>query len=73
MNARLEQRLLELIHQMNDEQLSQVIHFIEHKHSSPQPKKGLGTLLHEQFKAAGLVNIGFQPPERPIEAERVTF
>lgn len=73
MNARLEQRLLELIHQMDDEQLSQVIYFIEHKDSSPQPKKGLGTLLHEQFKAAGLVNTGFQAPERPIEAERVTF
>ena len=73
MNTRLEQRLLELIHQMDDEQLSQVIHFIEQKDPSPQPKKGLGTMLHEQFKAAGLVNTGFQAPERPIEAERVSF
>jgi hypothetical protein len=71
MNAMLEQRLLKLIHQMDDEQLSQVIHFIEEQ--SPQPKKGLGTLLHEQFKAAGLVNAGFESPERPIEAERVAF
>lgn len=69
----LEQRLLELIHRMDDEQISQVINFIEQKESSPPPKKGLGTLLYEQFKAAGLVNTVFQSPERPIEAERVTF
>lgn len=29
MNAVLEQRIIQLIHHLNDEQLNQVIHFIE--------------------------------------------
>ena len=73
MNAMLEQRIIELIHQLDDEQLGQVIHFIEKNKKYPEPKKGLGTLLHQQFKAIGLADAGFKLPERPIEEERVQF
>lgn len=69
MNAILEQRIIQLIHHMTDEQLNQVILFIEKQ--EPQPKQGLGTLLHTQFKTIGLTD--FTPPERPIDEERVTF
>jgi|GEM_PF-5149446 len=73
MNAVLEQRIIQLIHHLSDEKLNQVIHFIEEQEQQSKPKQGLGTLLHAQFKAIGLTNVDFTPPERPIEAERVQF
>ena len=53
---------------MNDDELHQVIHFIEKNKITNPPKNGLGTLLHQQFKATGLVGGGFVLPERPLEA-----
>lgn len=73
MNAILEQRIIQLIHHLNDEQLNQVIHFIEEQEQHAKPQQGLGTLLHTQFKAIGLTNMDFTPPERPIDEERVRF
>ena len=73
MNAVLEQRIIQLIHHLNDEQLNQVIHFIEEQEQHAKSQQGLGTLLHAQFKAIGLTNVDFTPPERPIDEERVRF
>lgn len=73
MNAVLEQRIIQLIHHLNDEQLNQVIHFIEEQEQHAKPQQGLGTLLHTQFKAIGLTNVDFTKPERPIEREIVQF
>lgn len=73
MNAMLEQQIIDLLHQMNDDELHQVIHFIEKNKIANPPKNGLGTLLHQQFKAAGLVDTDFVLPERPLEVERVQF
>lgn len=73
MNAVLEQRIIQLIHHLNDEQINQVIHFIEQQEQHAKLQQGLGTLLHAQFKAIGLTNVDFTPPERPIEQEIVQF
>ncbi len=73
MNTVLEQRVITLIHHLSDEQLNQVIHFIEQQEQQAKPQQGLGTLLHAQFKAVGLTSVDFTPPERPIDEERVTF
>lgn len=73
MNAVLEQRIIQLIHHLNDEQLNQVIDFIEEQEQHTKPQQGLGTLLHTQFKAIGLTNVDFTLPERPIDEERVGF
>lgn len=55
MNTVLEQRVITLIHHLSDEQLNQVIHFIEQQEQQAKPQQGLGTLLHAQFKAADVV------------------
>ena len=73
MNVVLEQRIIQLIHHLNDEQLNQVIHFIEQQEQHAKLQQGLGTLLHTQFKAIGLTNMDFAPPERPIEQKIVQF
>lgn len=71
MNAMLEQQIIDLLHQMDNDELHQVIHFIEKNKIAHTPKNGLGTLLHQQFKAAGLVDADFVLPERTLEVERV--
>lgn len=63
-NPMLKQRIIELLHQMNDDQLNQIIHFIEKNKNYSEPKKGVGTCLHQQFQAIGLVDAGFNLPER---------
>lgn len=73
MNTKLEQQIIDLLHQMSDDELHQVIHFIEKNKIANTSKNGLGTLLHQQFKASGLVDAGSVLPERSLEAERAKF